>query len=53
MDTVASVVLHTPEQLKRRFFNYLGYIASHRRFNASYDLEKKREWVIPCPQNNK
>jgi hypothetical protein len=40
MDTVASIVLHAPEQLKRRFFKCIGYIASYDRFNASYDLKK-------------
>jgi hypothetical protein len=50
LDTVASIVLHAPEQLKRRFFNYIGYIALYDRFNASYELQKTWNELCPAPK---
>jgi hypothetical protein len=43
MIDVASIVLHVTKPLKRRFFSYLGYVASCDMFNAM-------NWVI-CGTN--
>jgi hypothetical protein len=46
MATVAAGVLRDSEQLKRRFFNCIGYIASYDRFNTSYELNG----LCPAPK---